>query len=64
MKKYAWKDEGMIIGILTTYFYITDNFTIEKYLNIDNFQYRNILCKFKICDHNLIIESGRCEKTH
>jgi hypothetical protein len=35
---------------------------MEEYLNIKKFQCRQILCKFRISAHNLLIETGRYEK--
>ena len=53
------QQEGKSNGKLTTYFKIKDNFGIENYLFMKNFEHRKIICKFRISAHNLRIESGR-----
>jgi hypothetical protein len=44
-------------GKMTTYFDIKDSLKIEESLNIKIFQYRQIVCKFRISAHNLHIET-------
>ena len=47
-------------GKLRTYLKIKANFGFEKYLSIlHNFQYRQVLSKFRISNHKLRIETGR-----
>ena len=49
-------------GKMTTYFDIKDSLKMEESLNIKIFQYRQIVCKFRISAHNLHIETGIYEK--
>ena len=47
---------------LSFYREIKDNFKKEKYLEIENFEYRRIIAKLRCSDHSLEIESGRHRK--
>jgi hypothetical protein len=54
------QQEGKSNGKLTTYFKIKDNFGIENYLFMKNFEHIKIICNLLI---TLRIESGRYEIT-
>ena len=41
---------------------IKDNFKKEKYLEIENFEYRRMIAKLRCSDHSLEIETGRHRK--
>jgi hypothetical protein len=59
---FKMKDKGCIAGKLSTYFDLKQNFCMEKYLFLKNYDLRKIICKFRISAHNLRIESGRYER--
>ena len=42
------QEEGKSNGKLTTYFKSKDNFGIENYSFMKNFEHRKIICKFRI----------------
>ena len=56
----AWfNDKDNVNGKLDTYFSHKSNFQMEKYLDIQSFQSRQILCKFRISAHQLRVEKER-----
>ena len=38
---------------------IVQNLSVESYLSISNFEYRKLITKLRISEHNLLIEKGR-----
>ena len=48
-------------GKLSTYFKFKFTFNYESYLNMNNFNNRRILAKFRMSNHSLRIEIGRYE---
>ena len=53
-----------VSGKLDTYFCFKSSFQKEKYLDINNFKERQILCKFRISAHNLRIQTNRHKRTY
>ena len=49
-------------GKLSTYFKFKFTFNYESYLNMNNFNNRRILTKFRLSNHSLRIETGRHER--
>ena len=38
---------------------LKQNLSVESYLSISNFEYRKLITKLRISEHNLLIENGR-----
>jgi hypothetical protein len=49
-------------GKLSTYFKFKFTFNYESYLNMNNFNNRRILTRFRLSNHSLRIETGRHER--
>ena len=56
----AWfHEKDNVSGKLDTYFSYKSMFQKEKYLEINNFEVRQILCRFRISSHHLRVETER-----
>ena len=55
----AWFHEKDVSGKLHTCFFYKSVFQKKKYLEINNFEVRQILCRFRISSHHLRVETER-----
>jgi hypothetical protein len=55
-------EKDNVSGKLDTYFSYKSMFQKEKYLEINNFEVRQILCRFRISSHHLRVETERHKK--
>ena len=59
-----WKNEleNVDLGRLQFYREVKNNYNIEKYLKLEDFEHRKIIAKLRCSDHTLEIEKGRHRK--
>ena len=59
---YKQRAKNINAGKLYTYFSIKKEFIAEPYLMLDHFYMKKAICKLRLSDHNILIETCRYVK--